>query len=682
MLLFRLADLPRRVRRLVPGLPLSPDRDEQQTLVTWTLAPLLLDTQSRRMQGRVKRVLALYAATEGRPRSQVEALAPEIEELWGDYRLARCLTRTVEELGYTFVSPPPALPHAPSALRALCYQRAQQMHGGYVPRAERGAFLAALAADLETTPALLEEMLWSDRAGAALLQREHGATVLHPARVIARYNAAAVSTVIAASSWATLQLATSETAALKDLYRCARALHVGVEIAHSAMEDSLDVTLYGPGSRALVRGRAAVVESPGAAAPSENVAETSLNVELAPEGAADESATGAPGGVEVDEDAAAEPGGVDSSDGVGVRVPAPGGSPVAAVVTRLARLHAGALLGGWTRLLGPADRRLYHVALERDLLAALRGADKDDFAAEEATVRYDSAVEEDFARAFQAHELAGRGGLARGWTLHREPRIIVAGATVFLPDFAFRRGDVEVYAEVIGYYTEDYLERKIRKLAALRGAIPLLLIVDQDLAPLFVATGFPVVTYRARRVISVTDVLATLEDVFDPFARRRGRGRSVLARLCATVGPLVGEEELAVATGCAGRSELLALWADVLAGPPAPTARTPQWDERRVAEEREFYEAGDSMGLARRYLPGYGLAPARTLAEARAALAQLLREAGGSVSLEQALACITRAGLPDPDEALLERLGAVVARADLFDDARVYAPSETGVAPA
>ena len=42
------------------------------------------------------------------------------------------------------------------------------------------------------------------------------------------------------------------------------------------------------------------------------------------------------------------------------------------------------------------------------------------------------------------------------------------------------------------------------------------------------------------------------------------------------------------------------------------------------------------------------------------------------MSLDEALGCVRHAGIDDPDEVLLERLGAAVVRADLFGEARVY----------
>jgi predicted nuclease of restriction endonuclease-like RecB superfamily len=601
-----MVDLPRRVRRLGAPLPLDPAATDTHgpagpPLVAWTLEPTLLNPRSHRLRTRVARVIALYAEAEGQPRAVVEALSPRIEEEMGNYRLGRCIARTVEHCAYKFAPPPVALPHEPAALRTLCYRRAQEQYGGYVPRAKRATFLAAVAAELDTTPAQLEDALWADRMGVALLQRRTElvdsaagpvADAVHPAHVIARYNAAAVATVVAASSWVTLHLAASETAALKDLYRHAKALHVGVDITQGVAEDALDLTLYGPGSRALVRNRTAITGGGGLDETRGRTGDTTAPAQPAENAATDEHGAGAA----QDGDGAAG-----TTD---IRVPAAGGAPVAAVMTRLVRRHPSAVRGGRMLLLG-ADGRLFDVSLEGELLAALHAGQDGAADAAGETALYDSAVEEAFARAFHVHERDGRGGLVRGWTLAREPRAVVVEATVFLPDFIFRRGDVEVYGEVIGFYTEDYLARKRRKLAALRGRIALLLIVDRELAPVFSDSGFPIVTYKAGGQIGVTDVVQTLEQAFDPFARRGDRARTVLAHLCSTEGPAMSEEDLSVAIGCAGRSELLALWADLLAGTAKDGAAAALEKPRAVAEAKEPYGTGERVDrFPRRYLPG------------------------------------------------------------------------------
>jgi len=107
---------------------------------------------------------------------------------------------------------------------------------------------------------------------------------------------------------------------------------------------------------------------------------------------------------------------------------------------------------------------------------------------------------------------------------------------------------------------------------------------------------------------------------------------------------------------------------------------------RAVAEAKEPYDAGAAPDrFQRRYLPGYGLIQGGALAAAQAALTGLLHEAGGPIPLGEALSCVRQAGVLDADEALLERLGVVVARADLFGEAQVHlpgsAPNSPGSAP-
>jgi len=731
VLVFRLADVPRTARRLTPPVPLMPEgapagavSDEDGatpgTLVHWALRPTLLKPGSAPTREAVARVIALYATMEGQPRVAVEALGPRIEDILEDYRLARCIARTVESMGYHVVPPPRALALEPAALRALCYQRAQERHAGYVPRTRRAAFLAELAAELGATAEALEADLWADRPGAALLRagpapaspasggllHDLGARAsrpspahafqawgtgetpalpvapLSPAGVIAGYNAAVVSTVLAASSWVTLALPATETDALKDLYRYAKGRYVGIDVALRASTpegegDQLLLMLYGPGSRALVRGRR--VRDSG----DRPVARA------APEGDAAGMLAGA-GDTNLTSVRSTEP--ADDTAREEITVPAPGGAPVAAAVARLARRYPGAVREGWTRLLGP-DRRLFHVPLDATALAALSGA-ADDLAEGDddgGVIQYDSGVEADVARAFHAAESGGRLGVARGWTMEREPRAVIAGDAVFLPDFSFRRGAVEVLCEVIGFYTDDYLTRKQRKLSHLRGRIQLLLVVDREREPLFAASGFPIVTYQAGRQISVTGVVQALDAFFDPFERRRARAVRDLAALCAMVGPPLNEEEMCDAIGCAGRTELAIVWADLVAATARPSPPTPLPDageggrpssprallsplENDLADSNCAATDIEPGAMARRYVPGYGLVSVAVLTEARAAFGGLLDEAGGSVPLDEALAWCERAGLAGPDDALIAELGGTVVRAGLFGEARVYRP--------
>ena len=646
MLLFKLADLPRSVRRLARSLPLGPERTSASgQTVSWALAPALIDPADLRTRDLVSRLLVLYAEAEGRSRAALDTLPAQVEALAGEYRLGRCLARAIEALGYHFAPPETALARDAASLRALCYHRAQASGDGVIPAAERAAFLAGIAADLGVTSAELETALWADRSGAALLTAgraprtipgDGADPALTPEGVIAAYNAGVVATVLAAASWVTLRVPAAETTALKDLYRHARVAHVGVEIAAPGDAALLDVTLYGPGSRSLVRGRTVQRDGVGVPPSDEQAGES---------------------GDDAPDDVAA---GVVDTSADQLAVPAPGGAPVAAVVARLVRRHPTAVRGGWARVLG-VDRRLFHVGLDTPLIAALReestGTTPEEDAAEEDALSYDSAVEESFARAWLAQEAGGRLGVAHGWTLRREPRAIAVDGAVFIPDFTFSRGETEVYAEIVGFYTDDYLARKRHKLAALSGRIRLLLVIEEELAPHFADVGYPVVTYKSGRAIRMTEVLRVLETRFDPFARRKERASAALAALCAVDdrddggGPDMDEATLCERLDCAGPSELAALWAEV-ARPDGPET--------------------SGRALVRRYVPGYGLARQRSLDEATAALGRLLDEADGPLALDDALACCRAAGIAAPDAGLLLHLHVAVVRDGLFGDVRVY----------
>ena len=74
---------------------------------------------------------------------------------------------------------------------------------------------------------------------------------------------------------------------------------------------------------------------------------------------------------------------------------------------------------------------------------------------------FDSSVEETFANAF---------GIERaGWRLHREGAILQDGQTTFVPDFVFRRADGhEVFLEIVGFWTPQYLQKKRATLCRFR----------------------------------------------------------------------------------------------------------------------------------------------------------------------------------------------------------------------
>jgi len=88
------------------------------------------------------------------------------------------------------------------------------------------------------------------------------------------------------------------------------------------------------------------------------------------------------------------------------------------------------------------------------------------------TVSFDSVVEEDFATRFEA--------LATGWLLKREPEPVSAGKHVIIPDFSLEKEGIKVYVEIVGFWTIEYLLRKIEKLKQID--VDMLVLANQNLA--------------------------------------------------------------------------------------------------------------------------------------------------------------------------------------------------------
>lgn len=85
---------------------------------------------------------------------------------------------------------------------------------------------------------------------------------------------------------------------------------------------------------------------------------------------------------------------------------------------------------------------------------------------------YDSAVEERFALEFNA--------LQTDWKLRREPEPLIVGNQVLIPDFSLEKGNIKVYMEIVGFWTPEYLQRKLKKLSQVRENI--IISVDKNLA--------------------------------------------------------------------------------------------------------------------------------------------------------------------------------------------------------
>lgn len=119
--------------------------------------------------------------------------------------------------------------------------------------------------------------------------------------------------------------------------------------------------------------------------------------------------------------------------------------------------------------------------------------------------RFDSKVEERFAR-----ELSRA---APAWEVLREPEPVRAGESLIFPDFLLRSRldpNRRVWIEIVGFWTPEYLQRKLSSLRK-AGLSNLILCIDEDLAcgGDELPQGTNVVRFRGkidpRRVVEILD---------------------------------------------------------------------------------------------------------------------------------------------------------------------------------
>ena len=163
---------------------------------------------------------------------------------------------------------------------------------------------------------------------------------------------------------------------------------------------------------------------------------------------------------------------------------------------------------------------------------------------------FDSTVEEDFAARFQA--------LTSGWTLRREPEPVLAGRQVIIPDFSLERDGTKVYLEIVGFWTVEYLLRKVEKLK--KTDVDMLVAVNERLACEKLANlgkqgKLNVMYYRDR--IPLSPILRYLEHAF----REVKANQTNLVRELPIVftEPIVNFQELATRIGVSSEAVKAAL---------------------------------------------------------------------------------------------------------------------------
>jgi predicted nuclease of restriction endonuclease-like RecB superfamily len=88
----------------------------------------------------------------------------------------------------------------------------------------------------------------------------------------------------------------------------------------------------------------------------------------------------------------------------------------------------------------------------------------------------------------------------RGWDIIREPEAFIFGSQIIIPDFALIKGDQRVLVEIIGYWREEYTQKKQTQLEQLKqnGLQHMILLVDTKHRRHFSKSTYPTVYYRAK----------------------------------------------------------------------------------------------------------------------------------------------------------------------------------------
>jgi predicted nuclease of restriction endonuclease-like RecB superfamily len=121
------------------------------------------------------------------------------------------------------------------------------------------------------------------------------------------------------------------------------------------------------------------------------------------------------------------------------------------------------------------------------------------------TEAYDSTIESEFAKDFEA--------FGTPWTLKREPEPVIVGNAVMIPDFTLQLGATKVFLEIMGFWTKQYVEKKVEKLREIRN-VPFILAVDEALACEKVArlVGLNIIYYKHKvQVRKIIEILRPLE---------------------------------------------------------------------------------------------------------------------------------------------------------------------------
>ncbi|HUV02171.1 MAG TPA: DUF790 family protein [Desulfobacteria bacterium] len=138
--------------------------------------------------------------------------------------------------------------------------------------------------------------------------------------------------------------------------------------------------------------------------------------------------------------------------------------------------------------------RIYHFIMDSRDKALLMSSESEP---EPAPATFDSSLEKKFYNEFVSLPTA------KNWDLIREPDVIVTKRGVFIPDFKFQHKELELetYFEIVGFWTDSYIKRKLAKLRAL--PFTMLVAIDKSLAcfnaePFGFGLDLPVIQFKKK----------------------------------------------------------------------------------------------------------------------------------------------------------------------------------------
>ncbi len=179
-----------------------------------------------------------------------------------------------------------------------------------------------------------------------------------------------------------------------------------------------------------------------------------------------------------------------------------------------------------------------------------------------------------------------------GWKIKREPTILRAGKYAFVPDFALQRDGMKVYLEIVGFWTPEYLEKKVNKLKEVKE--PLILLIDRKLK--CSEKDFPAqeVIFFDRK-IPTNEVMKVLRKYEE---KRLTEDRSMLQEIKIPLsGELVSLEKITSEKGV-----LLDALKEVIADRLAKSTESVEFEESEEFEESAELEESGKSGKFRDYV--------------------------------------------------------------------------------